>query len=468
MLTMKLSRRQLISGTAAFAGVGLSSRLIATQEPGLLPHFFIHIVVLPGADSLYSFDARPLSFKAAGKVANFAAEDPFHWQGRNGGQCLAAPYAKALLPYKDRLAIINGIHMTPGFEGHIENERVLYSANPFSGNYFAPLLTRTQTPLAFLGLGSSFDFSVSNKERSLILDHSLVNLLAAKAALIQSQNLVSSPARAWVASRNAACAEGAGMFAEGCRSYQKGMEEARPLSTKLAKAQVSYGSDDSKLLKGVRVALKYFMESIADVALLVDSSHDFDTHAASNAAASPMTFTTFMADIAAVLKLLIETPFDAARGLSMLDVTTVMINSEFSRTNRQLGLPIEESGTDHNPQGNMALLAGKGIRGDLVVGATDLDALDQNGEFAKVSALHRRLDGDLLKRMGKPYDFTRGETSEDNPEVYSLDNYISMASVINTVLAGFAVAQSAWLKNNVSSQGSSMQPAQLLTRVLQS
>ena len=108
-------------------------------------------------------------------------------------------------------------------------------------------------------------------------------------------------------------------------------------------------------------------------------------------------------------------------------------------THGQLGKGIANTGTDHNPQANSVILAGKGIIGDQVVGATDLDDLGADGHFAKVSGAHNIIDAVLLKKMGKPFDFERGVPSSDLPSSYEFANYITSASVVNTLLSTFSV-----------------------------
>ena len=53
----------------------------------------------------------------------------------------------------------------------------------------------------------------------------------------------------------------------------------------------------------------------------------------------------------------------------------------------------------------MLLFAGKGIRGGQVIGATDLDKIDERGDYSHVSDAHKSKDAALIKRMGKPFNF---------------------------------------------------------------
>ena len=463
-MTIHLSRRDLLQAGIALAATGLTRRLNA-QGGSSSPHFFLQVVIPGGADNLYMFDSRPLSFTGAGKMANYSGAEPSLWEGANGGRCFASPFAAALKPYKGRLAVVNGIHMPPGFEGHDQNVNALLSANPFGGKYFGPFLAKAGRPLDFVSLGSLFGANVSNKERSLTMSAGIAPGLADKAAQV-GQAGGEPPWRQWVSARANACGGGDGMLSEGCRSYRDSLLASQSLAQKLAKTKVDFGTDVSEIIKGAKVAFKYFSEGVVDVCLVVADGIDFDTHAEKDAAKSPEFFTKLCQNLASLFEALVKTPFDAASGLSMMDVTTVMISSEFARTHGQSGKAVDKTGTDHNPQSNMVILAGKGIKGDLVVGESDCDALGADGNFANISAAHKSLDSGLLKRMGKAYDFDAGSISTELPTEYKIDHYISMASVINTVLSGFSVPKDAWMTNDPSRQGGEQIPAKPIVKLL--
>ncbi|MGE0616693.1 MAG: DUF1501 domain-containing protein, partial [Bacteriovoracia bacterium] len=121
---------------------------------------------------------------------------------------------------------------------------------------------------------------------------------------------------------------------------------------------------------------------------------------------------------------------------SLLDVTTIMVSSEFGRTMRQEGLAIDKTGTDHNPLTNTILLGGKGIRGGCVFGASDFQTPDE-----KLSPIHQSFDPQKLKLMGRPFDFTSMSARDDLPKTYKASDYLGMSSVANTVYALFGVPE---------------------------
>lgn len=462
-MTIHLSRRDLLQAGFAIAATGFTRGLQA--QGSRRPHFFLQVVIPGGADNLYLFDSRPLLFTGAGKIANYAGAEPTLWEGARGGRCFASPFASALKPYKNRLAVVNGIHMPPGFEGHEQNVNALLSANPFGGKYFGPFLAQAGRPLDFFSLGSLSGTNISNKERSLTMRADIAPGLADKAAQV-SQVGREPPWRQWVSARAKACGGAEGMVAEGCRGYRDGLLASQALAQKMAKTKVAFAAGDSALIKSVKVAFQYFLEGIADVGLVALDEDFFDAHAAKDAAKSPEIFTKLCQDLASLFEALVKTPFDAARGLNMMDVTTVMISSEFARTHGQRDKAVDKTGTDHNPQSNMVILAGRGIQGDLVVGESDCDSLGADGNFANISAAHKSLDRSLLKKMGKPFNFDAGAISTELPTEYKLDHYISMASVINTVLSGFSVPDDAWLTNDPSRQGGDKKLARPIPKLL--
>ena len=85
----------------------------------------------------------------------------------------------------------------------------------------------------------------------------------------------------------------------------------------------------------------------------------------------------------------------------MFDVTTVMVASEFGRTLRAPDAPIDNTGTNHNQFSNSILLGGKGIRGGMVIGASDLRRRDRRRSRKAHLALdpHAREDDGLPVRL---------------------------------------------------------------------
>ena len=85
-------------------------------------------------------------------------------------------------------------------------------------------------------------------------------------------------------------------------------------------------------------------------------------------------------------------------GQSILDASTVVITSEFSRTLRQIDSPIDRSGTDHNLYNNSWIFLGRGVPKDKIIGGSDLHDIDI------VNNPGRSLDPDYIRPMARELD----------------------------------------------------------------
>ncbi|MCX6129311.1 MAG: DUF1501 domain-containing protein [Proteobacteria bacterium] len=463
----EFSRRTALSAPLGFLTLNSLSPLLA-QGAGAEPHFYLQIILEGGADSLYMFDSRPNSMTAAGLVTNYSSTDAVVWDGSNGGTCLASSLAaKAMRPYKKRLAIVNGVHMPLGFEGHDQNVNSLLTANPFGGKYFAGSLPTDGRPIDFVQVGKLFGANLSNKTRALSVSPTTAASLATQAQASTQQDS-QSPWKTRILKRAAHCGEGTGLLAKACLNYVDGMIKSQSLASILAQTKPDFSHAPSELEKAAQVAIAYFKAGLSKACLLTSSLgiYNFDTHSPEDAKKSEETFTSTLTDLAGVLQLLESTAFDSSKGLSMLDVTTVMISSEFSRTRGQAGKSAEQAGTDHNPLANMVLLLGKGIRGDSVIGSSDLDQLVDGRSFSPVSGAHHQVDEALMKKMGRPFDFSTQTHSLELPAQYAADDYMTAASVMNTVLAAFGVNSELWLSNSTNRNIKDSKPAKIISSIL--
>jgi hypothetical protein len=104
----------------------------------------------------------------------------------------------------------------------------------------------------------------------------------------------------------------------------------------------------------------------------------------------------------------------------VLDVTTVMIASEFGRTMRARDMPINDTGTNHNQHCNSVLIGGKGVRGGMIIGASDMQTADE-----QVSKAHLAVDPLLEKSLGLPFDFANMRPRQDKPENFDIADYLT-------------------------------------------
>jgi hypothetical protein len=108
---------------------------------------------------------------------------------------------------------------------------------------------------------------------------------------------------------------------------------------------------------------------------------------------------------------------------------------------RQNSLPIDNTGTDHNPLSNFAWIGGGGIKGGQVIGASDFQTSTE-----VLSKVHASLDPTSLKVMGRPFDFSTMRPRTDLPTSYDVKDYLNFASVINTIYQMFNVPKSRYRK----------------------
>ena len=432
------SRREFLKYAALGGGTLLLPRLDArATAPGSAePHFFLLLFLNGGADSAYMFDARPLSMTAAGKIQNYLGAEPSPWQGRNGVDALATSLVKPLLPYRDRFSVLNGVFMAPGFDGHLQNANFLFTGSPFGGDSFVPHFNLAETGRERASLDAvsptePLPLNVENHASVVSLRPQAVGVLAETLRLREASRSGDRLA-AFIRDRLVANTEGAGRFAAGKSLMLSGLDGAPDVRSKLARLTAPK-RDASAEDQAVAMIAECFRLSIARSAIYVLPEY-FDVHAEELAKTQPKLFGDAIGKIAAMLRGLVETPYDAKR--SLLDVTTVMVATEFGRTLRSANMPIDSTGTNHNPLASTILLAGKGIRGGLVIGASDLPDAK-----AAASKAHLALDPELEKAMGRPFDFAAMRPRPDLPDAFELKDYLTAASVVNTLYALFGVSK---------------------------
>jgi len=418
------------AGTLVLPGAEL---LPAAAQVSEEPNFFLMIVLNGGADSSYMFDARPLSMTKAGKIQNYLGQEPASFTGRNGTSTLATSLIKPLQPFRDRFSVLNGVYMTPSFDGHLQNMNFLFTGNAFGGDSFIPHLNLPETgrePQSLDGIMSSDPVVVT------INNHSGVVPLVPKAvaglakSLKQTPPLAGDELTAFIRGRMTANAAGPGRLSAAAALMRSGLDKSPRVHQQLAQLTPP-PSQQSPELQTLALITQCFRLSISRSAIYSPSEF-FDVHATEQAKAQPRLFASAIGKITTLIKGLSETPFDARR--SMLDVTTVMVASEFGRTMRSPDGTVDETGTNHNQFSNSILIGGKGIRGGLVIGASDL-----RDEVEEPSAAHVQLDPVLEKSMGLPFDFSTLLPRTDRPAGFDIKDYLTIGSVVNTIYALFGV-----------------------------
>ncbi len=450
-----MKRRDLLKvGMVGMGALLLPRGLLAQMRPRLNEdHFLLQIILEAGADFTYLFDARPLAMTAAGLIQNYIGEDPIVYTGANGGACLRTKLTDPLLPHRSRFSVVNGVMMAPTFEGHEQNMNLFFTGNPFGGDSFIPLLNWESASAAPLdGIQNGYTFAdLRNHGRVVPLQaaaaDSLTGMLNGLPVLRPSDSLA-----AHIRTRMQANGSGPGRFSAGSRRMMTSFDGMEGLHDKMNRLLPATPGGDEET-QFVDFLSQLFKHNVTRSAVWV-TNENFDTHDSNSAKAQPAVFAAVAARLAKVFELLASTPFDSKR--SMFDVTTVMVTSEFGRTMRIEGNAIGETGTNHNPFSNTVLLAGKGIRGGQVIGASDFASAGET-----LSGAHLQKDPRRICLMARPFDFALGRPRVDLPAAFDVEDYLNIGSVVNTIFEMFHVDR---VHSRINSRGG--RPAPVLTQLL--
>lgn len=446
-----ISRRQaLIQSAGAF------SLLFAPKLPAALaleesaPHFHINLYFYGSLDTSYMFDARPLSHTAASKIQNYNATDPNVWMGQNNQRALTPGYIDLLAPFKNEISILNGVHMAVDSESHDENLRFLLSGAASGNSLYFANLNRNQNRLPI----DALNFDIGSFLTEGITDQDSFLSFSVEGAQYLQQMLKESESdsgndsfQMLIDQRMADLAKKTGMLSKGAERIIKSIPGKNLIKKRVLNTDFS-NQDEDRFINNLKMISQYFIHGISKSAFLSEINFTTDTHDSMSAKSQPETYSEITKKIRQLLTFLKNTPFDESRGISLFDVTTVSIGTEFNRTNRQLGYPISETGTDHNTLSNTLIFAGKGIRGGQVFGETDLDQINENGDYINISEVHLGFDRELNKRMGKPFDFKTARPVDELPVVYNPEHYLTIGSVLNTVYTLFGVPQDKFVSRN--------------------
>lgn len=388
------------------------------------PHYFLHLIFPGGFDCTYMFDGRPLSMTKAQKIQNYSGVEPNLWEGSNGTSTWAAVGTKPLESYKNDITIVNGVLMTPAFDGHLQNMNYLLTGNPFGGASFMPLLNTESLPLDGIISGDIYADQVNFSN--------FVPLTSADAkTLVESVRLktpLNPTNQVWqyINSRYAANS--------GKRSFSSSaakMNSSIPSAARLEEYIRGVELPNSESIPFLDVVGQFFKKGISRSAVISEQLAT-DAHAAVDAKKCPAMAETIATRTRDTINFLKNTPYDDKR--SLFDVTTLMVSSEFSRTMLQKEANFDETGTDHNNFNNSIILAGKKIKMGQVIGQSDWRTADE-----ALSKAHLAMDDGTKRLFGKPFDFAAGKPRADLPEEFKIQDYLTVGSVINTLYSAFGV-----------------------------
>ncbi|MGZ3652125.1 MAG: DUF1501 domain-containing protein [Bdellovibrionota bacterium] len=430
----EITRRKFLALSATGAGaLFLPTRAFSAFSKSAAdadPHFFLQIILEAGADPTYLCDSRPFSMTAANLLQNYNTVEGVPYTGLNGGTCILPESSKALRPFLNRFSIVNGVMMNSTFDGHEQNMNFYMTGSPTGGASFLP------------SLGSAGGFPLDGVQngdlRANIANHGhVVPMDPATVALLKDKLTENTPVTpgselyGFIESRLAAIGGGPGRFSAGAGQMLTGFRASSTLRSRL----LGIDKPDPALKpeeQFVSLLGSVFRNRVAGSALWVFTDN-FDVHSDEEAKKQPKLFKEVSERLASVFAMMAATPFDDKR--SLLDVTTVVVNSEFGRTMRQLDKPISQTGTDHNQFNNSFLIGGKGIKGGLVIGSSDC-----NSPGETPCEVHKTFDPRGLKMMGCAFDFA-AQKSVDSPAVYDARRWLTSDSVVNTIYSLFGVAR---------------------------
>ena len=441
---MQKSRRAFLgSSLTGLAMYGFYNRFAGAQNQILKP-LFLHVVVPNGFDNSYLFDARPLKFTQAGWIQNYSNKEPILVSDSLERKSYFSDAAKTLWDlHGDKFSVLNGVYQSSGFDGHDQNMNQLFSGNPFGGNYFLNAVESKSDGLNSVSVADSFPFSVvTNQENTLVVDFgTLKNLVdSVSGSVVSGASPVDELLTNHYASKASGLAEG--QWKSALLSYTNGLASIPGFKSNLKRVNLSVGQEATRFEKALDSVSALLRSGLTQRVQLVISEQDLseqgdfvmDAHDATSCAKYPTLSTLLAQRIGEVLKMLNQTPAFEGSSDSLLSQTTVLFSSEFARTMRQTGSPIDATGTDHNPNSGLCLVAGKGVKTGQILGETDAAALDESGQFTDLNAFHKSVDQNILNVMGKGYDYETGKSYVHPSESVVRKQVLNIDSVVNTLI----------------------------------
>jgi hypothetical protein len=244
-----------------------------------------------------------------------------------------------------------------------------------------------------------------------------------------------NPILTHVKARAASAGQGKGVFAAAARRLGAASAGVPELATKLADLKITDHpmgqTDRERLLASAKadteMLSQIFLNKISPTGLMIISAGNLDTHDHESSTKMPTMATNIADAIAQIFDDLAAIP--SSEGRSLLDDTTILIGSEFSRTMRQSYNKFENTGTDHNPLTNTLIVAGKGIVGGLVLGESDFATPDET-----LSGAHLTSDPEKVKLMGRPFNHSDGTVQRNLlPDAYDPYQYLTALNITNTI-----------------------------------
>jgi uncharacterized protein (DUF1501 family) len=360
---MKTNRREFLQKLAAASSLAVSSFWLNPLEALTFldegsDHLFVHVVIEGGADGLQGLD--PIMNAPTGlSNAEF-------WRGYSNNDIINTPYfrlgpaAEPLVPYAADMAIIRGINMTSsGSVSHEQCRARICSgmrvergvAHSISAQFAAlsqdktiravlnsPAEFRTRLPVATTRLADLISSSSASNNERLLLAGQNSPLHSRESYAQSSQDVVRFH-------------QVLAQIAPNPNMVNDHTAAAAALSSGITRcAHLNFGGD----------YLGAYPRSV-----------NLDNHS-DHASVHLNNQRQYWQKLADLFRLFKETPYGNTED-SLFSKTTFFISNEFSKTPGLQG-----NGKDHNPETNEVVLAGRGVRGGVVIGGS---------EFLRASAM---------------------------------------------------------------------------------
>lgn len=450
-----------------------------TAQGGRDPHFFLVYFTGYGTDGTYLFDARPLEMAKAGYKENYFSDERAQTtrikSAKGPGETLVTEVARKL-QNKHQFAIVNGVHMNHRSLAHDENALYLLegtTSKALRGFSMLPVIGGLSgaSPIEAFHMGpyapDSFRGAARNYINSIRVQLGVASKIGqdlSKGISFEQRGL----AQSYLDRSLGRLRNDTNLFGQGVSMYSSGVDRLSSMEAILKNTSVASGpANDASLVNPItsdlNAMIQYMKNGLTSAGMIMQADGILDTHGVSLAEGTDRFIPEIGDRIDEIMTTLANTPYDNNR--SMLDMTTVLFTSEFSRTlvsdtiaDGGQAVTTGQVGTDHNPYTNTFVLAGKGINQSVILGASDLDWDAEAQKPKEVSQAHREMDGLINKAMGKPFDFQNFSVRGDLPEKYDRQDYITSSNVINTIYDLFGVSTDSWRKDGLDKPREVLKP----------
>lgn len=363
-----MKRRTFLKNGLLLTGAAYASQFMLPQRvfaSGMArPQFFLQITISGGWHTSLSVDPWIKAARPSEKDAfiEYRADEIL-----KEGNLFLGPAMQSMRSFAPQMNIINGIYMSSTDSGHIANEVYMHSGSG-TGHYGALVveheLVDQEYPLGVLtnALVYSGGSAVTSSQVAI-----LENLSPAADTSSPFDNPDSPVVKA-----------------------QKVLTENAQKITDFNQARKNLQSQGIALTYSHSIALAY-RYGLAANAYLSLATGNLDTHA-SHEYAHKEVQTQSWDQVAELLNAFKQVEWES--GVSMYDLTTFYITSEFSRTPALNAA----KGTDHNPLNNSAVIIGPGFKGNTTFGASRLvtGAESANGASYLIANMVNLQSGEII------------------------------------------------------------------------